>query len=281
LRRHTQVPQGKYGNTKPDPQKEVGPHIQNRRASVHDDWKTGRHKNATWVPENKFGRVVADPMAEVGNHIRGKPVQVRQSLKSGKISNATWVERGQHGDTKDNHLATELQDGIAGKAKTTNELYTAGKASNSTWVPENKWGRNNVAPLREIEVNRQHELEIEQLRLEQEFWRMTQAAEDRARADATSAREKAERIAADGVRTRLAAAKARALQSVEAARQLRMAEDRLRLQVESPLMWQWQAPSNADNSQVDPRTGGARSGRGSAFSLRSGEFGFPGHATPA
>ena len=43
------VPEGKYGNTKSDPVKEVGRHIAGRTNSVIADTASGAASNATWV----------------------------------------------------------------------------------------------------------------------------------------------------------------------------------------------------------------------------------------
>lgn len=52
-----------FGRQNPQPKKEVGDAVKDKRASVHDAWDSGEHKNATWVPENECvpvcGRVLS------------------------------------------------------------------------------------------------------------------------------------------------------------------------------------------------------------------------------
>ena len=47
------VPPNQYGRNIPDPNAEVGVHIKDKRSLVHADWRSGKHKNASWVPKNK------------------------------------------------------------------------------------------------------------------------------------------------------------------------------------------------------------------------------------
>ena len=153
LATNSQPEMERHGRSIPNPWNVLAHHVRNNRATIHEMWADGEHKNATWVPENQFGRNIPNPVAELGKHIVGKAPKITAAAEANQLDmNATGVKKGSHGFA-DNVLAAQKtlnQPKLKAKMRKRSEGHEAGNINNASGVAAGEHGRVVPDPEKEV-----------------------------------------------------------------------------------------------------------------------------------